>query len=94
MIAFTIKSLPCPIPKGVILPRPMPVPLIGISVTFYIRPAKALKSPALVFADPKNPYIEVINKVSTGKKNKIKIKRRSSSSTKEIFEIKGSDRYS
>jgi len=59
------------------------------SVAFYIRPAKKLKKPALVFADPKNSYIKIINRVKTGKKNKIKIKRRSSSSVKEIFEIKG-----
>ena len=59
------------------------------SVAFYIRPAKNLKKPALVFIDPENSYIEVINKVITGKKNKIKIKRKSSSSTNEVFEIKG-----
>ena len=59
------------------------------SVAFYIRPAKTLKSPAFVFADPENPYIEVINKVTTGKTNKIRIKRKMFSSTKEIFEIKG-----
>ena len=60
------------------------------SVAFYIRPAKNLKSPALVFADPKNSYIEIVNKVKTGKKNKITIKRRRPFSLKkEIFEIKG-----
>ena len=59
------------------------------SATFYIRPAKALKSPALVFADPENSYIKVINKVITGKKNNILIQRQSSSPTQEIFVIKG-----
>ena len=59
------------------------------SIAFYIRPAKALKKPAVVLSDPKNSYVEIINKVITGTKNKIKIKRRSSSSAKEIFEIKG-----
>ena len=59
------------------------------SVAFYIRPAKKLKQPALLSANPKNSYIEVINKVKTGKKNKIFIKRKSASSNKEVFEIKG-----
>ena len=59
------------------------------SVAFYIRPAKKLNQPAILFANPKNSYIKVINKVRTGKKNKILIKRRSASSKKEVFEIKG-----
>ena len=59
------------------------------SVAFYIRPAKKLKQPAVVFANPKNSYIEVINKVTTGKRNKISIKRKSVSAKKEVFEIKG-----
>ena len=59
------------------------------SVAFYIRPGKTLKSPAFVFTDPENLYIEVINKVITGGKNKIRIKRKMSSSTKEVFVIKG-----
>ena len=59
------------------------------SVAFYIRPAKKLKQPAIIFANPTNSYIEVINKVTTGKKNKISIKRKSVSSKKEVFEIKG-----
>ena len=59
------------------------------STAFYIRPGKTLNSPALVFADPENSYIEVINKVITRKKTRIQVQRRSSSLTKEIFEIKG-----
>lgn len=59
------------------------------SVTFRIRPGKTLKSPARIFTDPANSYIEAINRVKTGKKNKIKIKRKSFSSTKEILEIRG-----
>ncbi len=59
------------------------------SAAFYIRPGKTLKSPAIVFADPASSYIEIINKAITGTKNKINIKRRSVSSKKEIFEIKG-----
>lgn len=59
------------------------------SVTFYIRPASILKSPALLFVDPQNSYIKVINKVVTGEKTRIKIHRRSSFSKKEVFEIKG-----
>ena len=59
------------------------------SVAFYIRPSKKLKQPALVFANPKNSYIEVINKVITGKRTKISIKRKSVSTKKEVFEIRG-----
>ncbi|MCZ0932656.1 MAG: D-alanyl-D-alanine carboxypeptidase/D-alanyl-D-alanine-endopeptidase [Oligoflexia bacterium] len=59
------------------------------SVAFYIRPAQKLHQPALVFANPQNSYVEVVNKVKTGKKNKIFIKRRAISSKKEVFEIKG-----
>ena len=59
------------------------------SAAFYIRPGKTLKSPALVFANPENSYIEVINRVKTGKKNRIQIKRKSSLPNKELFEIKG-----
>lgn len=59
------------------------------SVIFRIRPAKILKAPALIFIDPESSYIEVINKVKTGKRNRIKIKRKSFSPAKEIFEIKG-----
>ena len=59
------------------------------SVAFYIRPAQKLRQPALVFANPQNSYIEVVNKVKTGKKNKILIKRKAIFPTKEVFEIKG-----
>ena len=59
------------------------------SVAFYIRPSKKIKQPALIFANPKNSYIEIINKVTTGSKNKILIKRKTASSKKEIFEIRG-----
>ena len=59
------------------------------SVAFYIRPAKKLNQPALLFANPQNSYIKIINKVTTGQKNKIFIKRKAVSSQKEIFEIKG-----
>ena len=59
------------------------------SVTFHIRPGKTLKSPAQIFIDPENSYIQIINKVTTGTKNKIKIKRKMFSSRKEVFEIKG-----
>ena len=59
------------------------------SVAFYIRPSKKLKQTAIVFANPKNSYIEVINKVITGKRNKISIKRKSVSAKKEVFEIRG-----
>ena len=59
------------------------------SVAFYIRPSKKLKQKALVFANPENSYIQVVNKVRTGKRNKISIKRKSASSKKEVFEIKG-----
>ncbi len=59
------------------------------STAFYIRPAKTLKAPATVFADPENSYIQIINNSRTGKKNTITVKRRAISSTKEVFEIKG-----
>ena len=59
------------------------------SVAFYIRPAKTLKSPALVFIDPKNSYIKIINKAITGGTNNILIQRQSTSPTKEIFVVKG-----
>ncbi len=59
------------------------------SVAFNIRPAGVLKKPALVFIDPDNSYIKVINKVKTGRKNKIGIKKKSFSSSKEVFELRG-----
>lgn len=59
------------------------------SVAFYIRPGKSLKSPARVFSDPENSYIQIKNKVKTGNKNKIHIQRKHFSKGKELFEIKG-----
>ena len=59
------------------------------SVAFYIRPGGQLYSPAKIYSNPQNQYIEVINKVKTGKKNKITVKRKKSLKKKEIFELKG-----
>ena len=59
------------------------------SVAFYIRPGKNLSSTAQVYSNPNNQYIEVINKVKTGKTNKITIKRKQTLKNKEIFEISG-----
>lgn len=59
------------------------------STAFYIRPAETLQEPAVVFVNPENSYIEVINKVKTGKKTYIQIKRRSASAKKEVFKISG-----
>ena len=59
------------------------------SVAFYIRPSKKLNQSATVYANPQNSYVKIINRVTTGKKNKISIKRRFVSSKKELFEIKG-----
>ena len=59
------------------------------SVAFYIRPAKKLHQKALVYANPQNSYIQVINKVKTGNKNQITIKRLSVTKNQETFEIKG-----
>ncbi|MBC6415434.1 MAG: D-alanyl-D-alanine carboxypeptidase/D-alanyl-D-alanine-endopeptidase [Bdellovibrionales bacterium] len=59
------------------------------SVAFYIRPGTKLKDPAFVYANPQNLYIEVLNKVKTGTKNKIVIKRKKLFKNKEVFEIRG-----
>ena len=59
------------------------------SVGFFIRPGPTKGKPAQIFVDPKNTYVQVLNKVKTGKRNKIFIKRKSISKTKEVFEIKG-----
>ena len=62
------------------------------SVSFRVRPAKHKRGAALVFIDPEeNNYLRVINKIKTGSKNKIKIRRLSaySKTTKETFELKG-----
>ena len=59
------------------------------SVGFFIRPGLQKGKAAQVFLDPENTYIQIINKVKTGKKNKILIKKKSVSKTKELFEIKG-----
>ena len=59
------------------------------SVAFYIRPAKKLQHRALIYANPQNSYIKVINKVKTGTKNQIRIKRLSVTENQETFEIKG-----
>ena len=59
------------------------------SVAFYIRPGKAISSPAVVYANPQNQYIEVINKVKTGRKNKVTVKRIKTYSNKEVFELRG-----
>ena len=59
------------------------------SVAFYIRPGKTLGEKAFVFANPESSYIKVINKVKTGKRNKIVVKRRKASLSEESFEISG-----
>ena len=59
------------------------------SVAFYIRPSEKLNQSAYIYANPQNSYIKVINKVKTGKRNKIHIKRISVSEDKEVFELKG-----
>ena len=60
------------------------------SVSFYIRPSKKLKQPAKVFISPENQFIQTINKIKTGKKTDIRIKRISSSKKKEVFQLTGS----
>ena len=59
------------------------------SVAFYIRPGDKTQSPAQIYSNPQNQYIEVINKVKTGSKNKITVKRKKSLKNKEVFELKG-----
>ena len=59
------------------------------SVAFYVRPGKKLNDPAFVYANPQNLYIEVINKVKTGGRNYIFIKRKNSFKSKEVFEVRG-----
>ena len=59
------------------------------SVAFYIRPNSNRGEPAQIYFSPQNPYIEVINKVKTGRKNNISVKRVKTLQKKEVFEIKG-----
>ena len=59
------------------------------SVTVYIRPSLIQGGLAQVFIDPQNTYIKTINKSRTqGKKNKIKVRRRSGSKGDSI-EVRG-----
>lgn len=60
------------------------------SVTVYVRPSLIKGSLAQVFIDPKNKYIQMINKGKTkGQKNKIKVKRKSNSEG-DTIEVHGS----
>lgn len=58
------------------------------SISIRIRPNKKQHKKARVFIDPENDYIQIVNRVKTGTKNNIVIKK-NILKTKEVFTVSG-----